>query len=109
MSHTMEEVIKPFELGPNEFRVKSNAADILHEAACTIERRAAERDLPAERSMGRTVKAFNALMGTSLTETQGWLFMVILKLARETAGRHNRDDLLDAAAYAALALEAEEK
>lgn len=85
----------------------SDAPAILRKAAQTIEDRAAERDLPAERSMARAVGAFNTLTGQDLTETQGWLFVAVLKLARATAGKHNPDDLLDAAAYVALALEAE--
>lgn len=84
-----------------------NAPSILREAAQTIEDRAARRDLPAERSMARAVGAFNTLTGQDLTETQGWLFVAVLKLARATAGKHNPDDLLDAAAYVALALESE--
>ena len=83
------------------------ASELLRKAAHTIEERAAQRDLPAERSMARAVGAFNTLTGQDLTETQGWLFIAVLKLARATAGKHNPDDLLDAAAYVALALENE--
>lgn len=81
------------------------APDILQEAAKDIEQRAKERDLPCERSMERTVEAFNALTGHDLTETEGWLFMALLKIARATAGSFQQDDLKDCAAYAALALE----
>ena len=84
-----------------------DASSLLHEAAQTIEARASERDLLAERSMKRAVDAFNTFTGLSLSETQGWSFMAILKLSRATAGKHNPDDLLDAAAYVAMALEAE--
>ena len=83
------------------------APDLLREAATIIDQRSASRDLPAERAMRRTVGAFNTLTGQSLTETQGWLFMAVLKLARASAGAFQRDDLLDGAAYMALALEAE--
>lgn len=85
-----------------------NAVDILNEAAATIGNRAAERDTPQERSMRRTVEAFNALTGHKLTERDGWLFMVVLKAARATAGRHKLDDYLDGAAYMALAGECAE-
>ena len=84
-----------------------DAPSILRTAAQTISARAASRDLATERSMRRAVSAFNTLTGQSLSETQGWLFMAVLKLARATAGKHNNDDLLDAAAYVALTLEAE--
>lgn len=87
------------------------AQDILAAAAATIDQRGAERDRPeGERSMGRAVRAFNALFseeiaanGGLLTETQGWRFMEVLKLAR---GR-GPDEFLDGAAYVALAGEAE--
>jgi hypothetical protein len=84
------------------------ATEILSEAAKCIGERAATRDLPAERSMARTVTAFNALAGHRLSERDGWLFMAILKAARATAGSHNPDDYLDGAAYFALAGESAE-
>lgn len=83
------------------------APDLLREAAQIIDQRGASRDLPAERSMRRAVSAFNALSGQTLTETQGWLFMAVLKLSRALGGGFNRDDLLDGSAYMALALECE--
>jgi hypothetical protein len=85
----------------------TSATDLLREAAGLIDERAAGRDLPAERSMRRAVLAYNALHGAAMTETQGWLFVALLKLSRATAGAFQRDDLLDAAAYVALALESE--
>lgn len=82
-----------------------NAADaLLVEAADAISARAVLRDQPdGERSMRRTVAAFNALTGHRLTEEQGWLFMAVLKMARSVGGEPNRDDYIDQAAYAALA------
>ena len=80
-----------------------SAASILRNAAGHIEQRAALRDTPeGERSMLRTVEAFNALTGKQLSERDGWLFMALLKAARATAGGHNPDDYEDMAAYAAL-------
>ena len=58
-----------------------------------------------ERSMGRIVAAFNCLYGTSLTEQQGWHFMLLVKLARQETKPH-ADSMEDAIAYAALAAEA---
>jgi hypothetical protein len=87
--------------------VTRSAPDLLCDAASLIEQRGADRDLPQERSMRRAVSAFNALTGRDLSETQGWLFMVVLKLSRALGGRFNQDDLLDCAAYVALALENE--
>lgn len=82
----------------------TTAPDILRQAAQTIDDRAAERDLEQERSMGRTVAAFNSLSGYNLSERDGWLFMVILKAARATSTpTGNPDDYIDLAAYGALA------
>jgi hypothetical protein len=83
-----------------------DAGHVLREAARQIDERAALRDCPeGERSMGRCVAAFNALTGHALSETEGWNFMELLKLARATAGRYHADDHTDCAAYAALAAE----
>ena len=63
-------------------------------------------DKQEERSMGKTVAAFNALTGHTLTEEQGWLFMVTLKMARAQQGYYKDDNYLDGTAYFALAGEA---
>lgn len=83
----------------------ATAPAILRAAAETIEARAVERDQPSgERSMGRTVAAFNALTGHQLSERDGWLFMVTLKMARAcTTPAGQADDYVDLAAYSALA------
>jgi hypothetical protein len=87
----------------------ARAPDILQSGIDAMAQRAAVRDLPGgERSMRRAVLAFSALTGLEMTETQGWLFMAVLKLARATAGAHHLDDYCDMAAYAALAGEAAE-
>lgn len=84
------------------------AVDILEGAADAMLDRAASRDTPeGERSMGRCVKAFNAMFGTELTETQGWQFMELLKMARSAGGGFRLDDFTDGVAYAALAGECE--
>ena len=58
--------------------------------------------------MARAVAAFNGLVGgdTRLTEVEGWLFMVCLKMARATAGKVNPDDFVDGSGYMGLAGEA---
>lgn len=84
-----------------------NAPSIIRTAAADIEQRASQRDQPAgERSMARTVAAFNAMFGFSLTEAQGWQFMELLKMSRSSAGNYHADDHQDAVAYAGLAGEA---
>ncbi|QAY02020.1 hypothetical protein VpaJT1_92 [Vibrio phage VpaJT_1] len=66
--------------------------------------RASQRDAEdGERSMRRCVEAFNALEGTNLTETQGWRFMIMLKMARSVSGDFTADDYEDMAAYSGLA------
>lgn len=80
------------------------AVDILERGAKHIRDRAALRDTPeGERSMAKTVTAFNAMFGTHISERQGWQFMELLKVARSSAGGYNADDFEDGAAYAALA------
>lgn len=82
---------------------ENTPCSILLEALATIDQRAQQRDTVAERSMARTVAAFNGLTGRDLTEEEGWLFMVTLKLARATGGRtYHRDDYVVASAYIAL-------
>lgn len=88
--------------------MKVTADSILQRGADHIKDRASQRDNEGgERSMKRAVDAFNAAEGESLTEAQGWRFMVMLKYARATAGNFNIDDYEDMAAYAALAAECE--
>ena len=67
---------------PEEIPTKINASDILQQAKDCLVNRASERDKEQERSMKSCVEAFNALTGKSLTETDGWIFMTVLKLAR---------------------------
>jgi len=85
-----------------------SAPAILKRAAQHMEDRAAARDQPGgERSMARTVTAFNALTGHELTERDGWMFMVALKAARAcTTATGLSDDYEDGAAYFGLAGEA---
>lgn len=90
--------------------VGMDACEILQNGIDAIGDRASQRDLPSgERSMLRAVNAFAKITGVQMTETQGWWFMAVLKIARSTAGAHRLDDYVDAAAYAALAGEASER
>lgn len=84
------------------------AVETLRRAADLIEQRGKQRDSDTgERSMARTVGAFNAIYSTNLTETQGWHFMELLKMARSSQGAYVADDFDDKVAYAALAAECE--
>lgn len=81
------------------------ADGLLRTAADTIAARGAKRDNGNERSMERIVKVFSALTDHKLTEEEGWLFMIVLKLCRERTGS-DMDNWVDGAAYVALAAEA---
>lgn len=87
----------------NQNWADESAVGMLEEAAYCIGDRASERDTEAERSMAATIRAFNGMYGTELTEEQGWQFMVLLKMARAKGGEYRRDDYVDGAAYFALA------
>lgn len=88
-------------------RLTHTAQAVLRRAADLIEERAAQRDQPTgEKSMAKTVQAFNAIYGTELTEVQGWHFMELLKMVRSAYGQYVADDFDDKVAYAALAAEA---
>ncbi len=86
-----------------------HAADILNTAETTMRERAAERDVAEERVMGRIVEMYNSLTGSTMTELQGWQFMIILKMVRGQSGNYRKDDYVDQAAYAALAGECASK
>ena len=87
-------------------QAKTIVGHILQSAYNTIHQRAADRDVKQERSMAATVKAFNAIHGTNLTESQGWSFMTLLKMKRSFTGDVFRDDdFVDEAAYTALRAE----
>jgi hypothetical protein len=62
-----------------------------------------------ERSMSKTINAFNIITGLDLTEEQGWLFMTVLKAVRTQQGKFKLDNYEDGAAYFALAAESASK
>jgi hypothetical protein len=60
-----------------------------------------------ERSMGKTVAAFNIITGQELSEAEGWLLLQLLKDVRQwTAPAYHQDSAEDCVAYAALKAEA---
>lgn len=80
-----------------------NAIDVLVEAQGHLANRASTYDQPSgERSMDKTVTAFNAITGHELTVEQGWLFMALLKAVRTQQGDFRLDNYEDGAAYFAL-------
>lgn len=86
------------------------AHEILNAAAGHLADRAKTYDKPeGERSMAATVEAFKAVTGVSITETQGWLFMALLKAVRSQQNAFKLDSYEDGAAYFALAGESAAK
>lgn len=84
------------------------APALLDAAARHMEDRAKTYDQPGgERSMGKTVAAFNIITGRNLSESEGWLLMQILKDVRDRQRTTPHiDSLEDCIAYSALKAEA---
>lgn len=60
-----------------------------------------------ERSMGKTIVAFNAITGKNISESEGWLLLQLLKDVRQwTKKEYHADSAEDCIAYAALKAEA---
>lgn len=85
-----------------------DAPELLQTAASHMQARAATYDTPeGERSMGKAVRAFNAITGHELTESEGWLLLQVLKDVRLfTRETYHADSAEDCIAYAALKAEA---
>ena len=90
--------------GTCRLKTSPSAPALLDAAAMHMRDRAAMYDKPeGERSMEATVKAFNAITGQSLRESDGWLLMTLLKFVRDNQrSEPHRDSIEDAVAYAAL-------
>lgn len=87
---------------------KLSAPELLEKAAAHMKERAVTYDQSGgERSMGKAVEAFNAITGKSLTETEGWLLLQVLKDVRlfSRGGEYHADSAEDCIAYAALKAE----
>lgn len=80
------------------------APELLDAAAKHMRDRAATYDKPeGERSMGKTIAAFNTITGRDLKEHEGWLLMVLLKAVRsEQRADPHQDSVEDLVAYGAL-------
>lgn len=80
----------------------SHGAEVLRERGKSYDKSGNDE----ERSMAKIVQAFNTISGSNLSETDGWMFMVMLKMARiyQAGGKHE-DSGVDMINYAALATE----
>lgn len=82
------------------------APDFLQQAASLMQERGKQYDQPGgERSMGKTIAAFNAITGRDLSEPEGWMLMGLLKTVRQYSGDYHQDSAEDKIAYAALEAE----
>lgn len=83
--------------------VAEPAVSFLEEAAETMKARAALRDKPSgERTAKKIAEVFNAITGHDLTESDAWMFLIVLKIVRSRSGKYNRDDYVDLGAYSSL-------
>lgn len=84
------------------------APELLGRAAALMYERGKTYDEPeGERSMGKAVTAFNAITGHTITESEGWLLLQVLKDVRLfTRSAYHQDSAEDCIAYAALKAEA---
>jgi hypothetical protein len=95
---------------PPAIECTRTAEQFLSQAADLLIERGKQYDKPdGERSMGSTVKAFNAITNKTLSESEGWLFMSILKRVRQFQGPYHKDSAEDSVSYAALEAEALER
>ncbi len=77
------------------------SGDIMEERGKTYDQEGGER------SMARTITAFNAITGMDMKESDGWLLMQLLKDSRQwSAPKFHQDSADDCVAYAALKAEA---
>lgn len=108
--HLIEPHFFVVEALPTEAKTSSKkATEFLSKALSLLEERGKDYDQPeGERSMGRTVTAFNAITGHSLKESDGWLILQILKDVRQNQNRdsYHADSAEDCISYAALKAEA---
>ncbi len=79
------------------------AADFLRAGIKHMDARGVTHDAPnGERSMLKTVSAFNIICDQDLSEEEGWMFMGLLKKVRSVQGRFNKDNYEDGASYEGL-------
>jgi len=83
------------------------ASEIADSALKHIRERAETYDQPTgERSAAKTAKAFNAITGKDITESEVWLLLQLLKDVRQWSREdYHQDSAEDCIAYAALKAE----
>lgn len=80
-----------------------SAPKILEESKSTLTQRGVDYDSKGgERSMAHAVEIFTTVTGIKMSERDGWLFMIALKLARERQGKPKLDTYVDLGGYSGL-------
>jgi hypothetical protein len=80
-----------------------SAPKILSEAGNTLSQRGVDYDSKGgERSMAKAVEIFKSITGIAISERDGWMFMIALKLARERQGKPKLDTYVDLGGYSGL-------
>jgi hypothetical protein len=99
---------RPADCWPFAGRAVSTAPELLQRSAELLAERGKQYDQPGgERSMARTVAAFNVITDRDLTESEGWLLLQLLKDVRDRRReKPHRDSLEDGITYSALKAEA---
>ncbi|WNA15564.1 hypothetical protein [Acinetobacter phage HFM1] len=97
--------------GKTQEITERNASDIADAALKHIRERAVNYDqADGERSAAKTAKAFNAITGKDITESEVWLMLQLLKDVRQwSRDEYHVDSAEDCIAYAALKAESLEK
>lgn len=95
---------------PQPDRGVKSAPEFLTKAAHLMAERGKQYDASgSERSMGKAIRAFNAITGHELREPEGWLLLQVLKDVRLfTKPGYHQDSAEDCIAYAALKAEAKQ-
>jgi len=86
----------------------NKADEIIETAKNIVSGHAEDRDKGEERSMKKIVEVFNALTEHTLSEEDGNIFMVVLKLVRAQRS-FNIDNYVDGIGYLSLAGEVSNK
>jgi hypothetical protein len=81
----------------------------IDEAKSVVDGHAKDRDVGKERAMKSVVNVFNALTGKNLTEHDGDIFLVCVKLVRMQRDKKGEDHYVDAIGYLQMAFEAKDK
>lgn len=85
----------------------SKAKKLMKERGKTYDK---EKEGKPERSMSKTIIAFNAITGHNLDESEGWLIQLLLKQVRQWSSEDfHLDSAEDSVSYSALLSESLEK